>query len=432
MKLYAKLLSFYFTILPIALHTQVPLELTVSAKNFGPLRILCACNPNDSQKLTPIANNLSCLLQASHQFSLIKQNHPIPITKDDIAQHARNGFPLALFLSQQDQHAYWHLYDTLSVQYIKGKKIDTNILDTPQIALAIADQIWPELTSQQSSFISLIAACKQEPGLTKKRSKYSLYLMHPFLSTNQLKHIKITTTGSAIAPRWHPHKPILFYSQHTPTNVRLMATDTQKKSWVVTSFDGQNLTPTIARNGRTIIVISGGCCTKLYEYTFDESTQKRHFVCLTPMPGDFISPTFINDNDIIFCHINQNNGPRLGILNLTTHAYEWLPLKAALCPAVSPDGATVAFCKKIDGIYQLHTYGLKTKKERQITHGKQHIDECSWSACGNFLTCTIENDQTSRIAVINVHTGAINYLTPINECWAYPHWSARLTLPLKF
>ncbi len=414
-------------------HAQETLDIEVHAQSFEPMRILCALEKPVGNYLPTLANTmLTPLLEATRQFKVVCQEITTPKTKQDIEQHARANLPLALFLSNQDQAISWHLYDTFDVQHIKGAKINTRSLTPAETAIVIADQLWPELTSQKSSFKSLLAACKQEPGRTKKRPRFSLQLMHPFLSTQQCKPIALVTEGSNLAPRWHPRKLILFYSHHTPTNVRLMALDQRKQPWKVTSFDGQNLTPTISAENKTIMVISGGSNTKLYEYTVDTNTQKRTFVCLTPSAGDFISPAFINNHELVFCHINEKNVPHLGILDLRNHHYNWLDVGAALSPAVSPDGSTIAFCKKVNGVYQLFTYNLATKQERKITTTAGHVDECSWSPCGNFIACAIEDEQTSRIGVINIQTGAVKYLTPIKEYWSYPRWSPTLSIPFGF
>lgn len=415
------------------INAQNAVDLTLSANTFEPLNIVCATAPAQSKALEPIIRyGIAPLLQATKQFKITHLEQDAPHTKQELSAHAQTGFSLALYFAGTPQSIDWRLFDTLGAQQLKGKKITPNSLSTTETAIMAADQVWQELVNQQSSFLSLIAACKQEPGKSKKRMRSSIYLMHPFLPQSSFKYQPLVTDGNNIAPRWHPSKATLFYSHHRPTNVCLKAIDRYKNSWTISSFDGQNLTPTISSSGKTILVISGGTHTKLYEYLRDPKTKKHAFVCITIQEGDFISPHFINDHELVFCHIGTNNVPKLGMLNTNNHQISWLGLGAALCPCVSPNGEQIAFCKKINGIYQLFTYDLKTQKERQITHGKEDADECSWSPCGNFIACSLETDHTSRIAIVDANTGVVRYLTPTGEHWSYPRWSPRLTLPFGF
>jgi len=382
----------------------------------------------DAKKM--IEHYLVSLLGATKQFAVTTRFMAEPNKKKEMQALAGEGYPLVLFFSGDNEMIAWRLYDTMNAQLVKGKKSYRHRLLDAEWAIVIADQIWSELTSQDGSFSSLIATCKQRRH--RKGCCQDLYLIHPFYTTEQFEPIKVVDKGNNFAPRWHRRRSVIFYSQHTPVNVRLMSVDSMYISRIITSFDGQNMTPAISGKGRVVLAISGKQNTKLYEYFFNRKKRKGRFICLTHEPGDFISPSFLNENELVFCYVNTRNIPQLGILDLTDQSIAWLDVGRALCPAVSPSGRHIAYCKRVDGAYQLFIYDRETKDERQLTKCNGHKDECSWSPCGNYIVCCVEQGNASRIALIDVDTQIMRYLTPLKEQWSYPNWSPMLEIPFAY
>jgi len=422
---------FCFLFFPVVLIGASPVELTISSERHESMPLLVVLDSGMETGAKKVVKNfLAPLLRATKQFAVSISVMAEPQTKKEMQQLVTKGYPLAIFFSGDDEKIFWRLYDVMSVQLVKGVKSGREELSDAQWAIVLADQIWPQLTGQDGSFSSLIAVCR-ESTKRKKQHARDLYLIHPFYTTEQFEPIKIVDRGNNIAPRWHRRRSVIFYSQHMPTNVRLMSVDSGLVRRVITSFDGQNMTPAISNKGRVVIALSNEQNTQLYEYSFDNQARKGSFNRLTHEPGDFISPSFLSENEIIFCHVNKRNVPQLGILDLSKNVIEWLNVGRALCPAVSAFGR-IAYCKRVDGVYQLFTYDRETHEERQLTKRGDHKDECSWSPCGNYITCCIERGEASRIAIVDVDTEAMQYLTPLADQWSYPSWSPRLSIPFAY
>lgn len=409
-----------------------PLEITVNPAHAGQLPLACViAQPAAAWLTTFVTDVVAPLLGATQQMRVLTYRADTPHSKSDMAVYTAQGCALALFFvaGGSDRELEWRLYDTLGAVQLKGRHSVRAADSLAEWAVHLVDAIWPELTSQRGSFASLIAACKQAPH-NKKRVNNELFVVHPFLSNKQFAPIKLAT-GYNVAPRWHSHKPLIYFSRHTPFNVRLLSVD-GTHCRVVMNADGQNLTPTVSREGRVVLVRSEYEHTRLYEYHFDQATHKSILTCLTRGDGDYFSPWFIDEQRVVFCHINAQSVPQLGILTLANKAIEWLALGAALRPSVSPDGKLIAFCKKVNDRYQVFVYNLATKRVEQLTHDATDKDEVSWSPCGNFIACSIATAQTSRIALVDVQTKNLRFITPKGEHWSCPCWSPYLAVPFAF
>ena len=408
------------------------LELVIDTKNYQAMPLLVVLDETVASEIQQVVSHyVSSLLGATQQFKVVQRTMKEPKKKQELRKLADEGFPLALFFSDDRHDMTWRLYDLMSGELIKGKKCKRKNLSDVQWSIIIAEEIWPLLTSQEGSFSSLIAASKQSLNKSKRPGR-DLYLIHPFLSAEKFSPICIVKRGNNFAPRWHCHKSVIFYSQHTLVNVRLMSVDSNHISRIITSFEGQNMTPAISSKGRVVLALSSSQHTQLYEYIYDQEDHKGRFVRLTREMGDFISPSFLTEDKIVFCYIDVNNRPKLGVLDLKAKKIQWLSVGSALCPAVNPVAHQIAFCKKVNGIYQLFSYDLDSQEERQLTKGAGHKDECSWSPCGNYITCSVEQGDDSRIGLLDVNTLVMRYLTPRNEQWAYPSWSGRLKVPFSY
>lgn len=415
-----------------AVVVAVPLEITVKSAAAGAMPIACIMQePAPTWLVSFVSDLIAPLLGATKQMDVLVSKATLPRTKSDMAHYAERGCALALFFSAgaSEHDLEWRLYDTLTVAQLKGKRCvrDGSLAEW---ALHIVDSVWPEITSQRGSFASLIVACKQAPH-NKKRIKNELFLFHPFLSFKQYAPIKMAT-GHNLAPRWHPQKPLIYFSQHTPFNVRLLSVDQHGSCRVVMNVEGQNMTPTVSPTGRVVLAFSDHGHTRLYEYCFDKTRCKGELTCLTYGNGDYLSPSFIDDNRVVFCQLNDNSVPRLGILTLDGKTIEWLSLGSALCPSVNRRGDRIAFCKKVDGFYQVFSYTIANKSVEQLTKDATHKDEVSWSPCGNYVVCGAQTAKISRIAIVDVQTKALRYITPANERWSDPCWSPYLLLPFVF
>jgi len=414
----------------ISVLADAPLEFAVTAQSFQPLKLLCAVDETSGADCQRTAQQCAQLLTASGQFLATVERMPLPTTKQPMADLVQRGYAVALFFSGDEREIYWRLYDTFDVQLLVGKKNNIDASAGYELAVTIAGHVFQLLTNQDNSFTSLVAACKRLPG--RGRTQAALCLIHPFFDLGVFVPVVLVAKGNNFGPRWHSTRSVIFYSQHMPTNIRLMSVDSQKISRVITNFDGQNMTPAIASDGRVVLALSTKKGMQLFNYHFDESSKKGVFAQLTHEKGDCISPSFLNSDEVVFCHIDERNVPRIGVLEISTQKTRWL-VSGALCPMASPTGREFVYCKRINGFLQVFIYTISSQKMRQLTRdAKGHKDECSWSPCGNYIVCSVELGRGSRIAVVCVNDGALRFITPANEYWSSPCWSPALYLPFSF
>jgi Tol biopolymer transport system component len=408
------------------------LEFVIDATSYEPLHLLCVIDSRAHESVrTLVEKYVALLLRSTRQFDVVVRFQDVQKTKKYMQSLLEEGFPLVIFWEGTDKMVTWRLYDTMSVELIKGKEHVCGALSRDQWSIAIASALWPELTSERGSFASLIVACKHRAGKNGRMLR-DIYLLHPFFTHDLFKPVKLVACGNNFAPRWHSCRDMIFFSRHAPTNVCLMSVDAARVVRTITSFDGQNMTPTISKKGRVVLSLSNNDSIALYEYIFNKQDKRGVFKRLTRAHGDFISPSFINEKEVVFCYVNDRNVPSLGIIQVDTQHVSWLSVGRAVCPAASPDGSRIAFCKKDHGTYQVYLYECATKQEEQLTCCVGNKDECSWSACGNYLVCCVEKGDSSRLALVDVHTKVLRYITPEHEKWSYPSWSSHLSLPFFF
>ena len=65
----------------------------------------------------------------------------------------------------------------------------------------------------------------------------------------------VQTPTINVSPRWNNDgkRPLLFYSENTNSNMRMMAVDLHKKRVVASNFDGLNMLPAFAPDGKSVI-----------------------------------------------------------------------------------------------------------------------------------------------------------------------------------
>ena len=73
---------------------------------------------------------------------------------------------------------------------------------------------------------------------------------------------------------------------------------------------------------------------------------------------------------------------------------------------------------------QLFLYDFSSKKEKQVTSDAGHKQECTWSACGNYLAYTVVEGKNQRIVSHSLLTGKNKFLTPEGKVCTYPCWSS--------
>lgn len=405
-------------------------EMNLQPKKFAPVKVafvLGATSKSVLEKQKEALNLKSIAQSVSKDFSFSGQFNSdifyldsLP-KKSDLKKWYDQGYGFTVALSFTKEGDYQLiLYDNSEQEAFFATKVQLEgEVPLNYVSHKISDQIFPNLTSKKTSFSSLIAACKKEQ-ITQKKYVYHIYLFYPSEFENRTKIVSYDTLN--IAPRWSQKYPLLYYSQHTPTNVRLASVNALRQNRVVTNFDGLNMTPAFSKNGSVVVSLTQNGYGVLCKYEFDNKRKKGSYVSLTSPHYHAVSPDFIGEDKIVFCMI-ENKKPRIAILDLQSKKIEKITNVFSTSPSYSSVKNSVAYCKKVNGLSQVFSYNLKTKEDKQLTFSNFNKDECFWSGCGNYIVFSQDKLKYSQIACINLVNNKVVTLTPINEHWCYPNWS---------
>lgn len=370
--------------------------------------------------IAPIAHKMA------HCFSFTKQcvvsvasADEMPSKKQIRAVKEKEKSLLLVVLSSLKDKYEWRVYDTMTGLLLQTRQYRKKETLPRIVAYALADQIWPLLTGQEGFFSTKIAYCKK---VINKHVKH-IYIAD-FDGSNEQAMVEAPTIN--IAPRWNHNRsrPLLFYSDYAPMNVRLKVADLSKKTYVASNFDGLNMIPAFCDDGSKVVycVSQGNGCCQLYYH------DKNCFKNITQNQGNNVSPSFSADgNMVFFCSDFETRSPQLYVYNVATNVTERLT-SGGYCasPRYSSQAHKIAYSKLIAGVMQLFVYDVASKQHEQLTTDNANKQECAWSPCGNWLIYSIGLPcKPSRIAMMNRHSKVSQFLTEAAYDCNYPDWSPR-------
>lgn len=415
------ILFFFISFLSAHEHVQPSqMQVTVTAKKSAPVKIIFAQLGTDTalQQITQlIANDFLATGQFDPQIVTLEKLY----TKTEMKKFFEDGVGFVLFLNKVNNALYeMRLYDTSEQEMIFGKKVkQKGQLSLSGLAHTMSDHVWPLLTGKKSSFASVIAATQKIKPTSKKEYSY-IYVFYP--TEHAHKKLIVNSPTLNIIPRWNPTKPLLYFSQHTPFNVRLVSVDPLKNQHIVANFDGLNMTPAFSEHGSIIISITKDGHGVLCKYFFDDERKRGVFRGVTSKAIHAVSPSFIDEDRVVFCLIKDRQ-PTIAILDLKTKLIEKITTSFSVSPSYSKAKNALVYCRKVNGFMQIFIYDCAKKEHRQLTFDASDKDECSWSPCGNMLVFSVDTGATSRIALFNIVAKKMTYITPADESWGYPSWS---------
>jgi len=275
--------------------TIEPLPIEVHAQKTGAIKfaiVLITDNYHSNDDAT-LLDNLGYYLKkdleftkqfkvgggSPHELFALKSNP----SKQYLQELHQNGYEFALFIRQSDDSISidWRLYDLDTCAMIKGQRYKkTGPLHhhgqsecTRIWAHSIADGVWPELAQVPGFFSTKIAYCKDIKDAHARAIKH-IYIADYDGSYEQ---VLINTHTLNVAPRWNVDTafPVLFYSEHTSVNVRLMMTTMEKKRQIVVNFDGLTMLPSFSYDGKRVAFCASrgdGVCDL---YCYDQGNLKR-------------------------------------------------------------------------------------------------------------------------------------------------------------
>ena len=375
---------------------------------------------SDKPELRDIAQIIKKDFEYRSQFAVDIKQLSCRLGKHDIKQLYKDGYHLALFINYVDEATVeWRLYSTHQSTMVKGKKYIKRGPELRAWAHNISDAVWPVVTNTPGFFSTKIAYCKEVPLSTGHHYKHIYVADYDGSNAQPL----VTSSTISVAPRWNRdgEYPIVFYSECTTSNIRLMATDMKKRRKIVSNFDGLNMLPAFSRDGTKVVYCASrgdGCC-QLYYY------EKGVFRRLTHNNGNNISPVFSENADkVFFCSDFQTGMPQIFCYDLVTDVFERLT-DSGYCasPAYCASKQMLAYTKIVKGVSQIFLYNLVSKEHKQVTFDASNKEECSWSVCGTYLAHSVQEGISNRIALYDLITNERRFITPASERCSYPAWS---------
>jgi len=403
------------------MYADAPLSIEVHAKQFAKVKLFIGVVGDAS--LDALAQVVKKDLAFTGQFDVTVRAVNAVTATSDVTSLFTQGYPLALFLSmpKKEQEVAWRLYDTSSAMMLAGKQCHKRGSSDNGWAHTISDALWPVLTAQDGFFSSRIAYCK-EAVLKGKRKVQHIYIAD-YDGSNEQCIVKTPTVN--VAPRFNRDavNPLLFYSESTSSNIRLMVMDTQHRRTIASNFDGINMLPTFSQDGKRVVYCASrgnGSC-QLYYF------EKGNFKCLTSSNGNNISPSLTDDgNRLFYCSDGNDGKPQIYCLDLVTGGQPRQITKgtgAAFSSCYCGKRNLLAYTKKTNGFMQVFVYDEKKGIHEQLTFDASNKDECSWSPCGSHLLYCVEQGTKSMLAMLTMQTKQQRFITASKDACSYPTWS---------
>ncbi len=417
---------------------------TVTAQKFEKMPLLIVVH-SPKRELRKILTFLQHDLSFTNQFDVQITELREPVReKNSFNTWAEQGYPLVLIVEENNAQITWRLYDTSSINMIKGQQLQSS--EQPNAtAHALADQMWPALTGSTGFFSSKLVYSKMAQRRGRNIKKH-LLIRDATDTTGHSEQLLVNSPTINVSPRWNrdAKSPLVLYSEYTKSNVRLVAVNMEGKRSIVSNFDGVNMQVSYSHDGKEVVyclsrpplpTLPSHTTTQLYHYTVDESGEPK-VKRLTPLAGNNFAPCWGPGNSIFYASdLGSLGNPKIhwqcfdngNVTPITNAGF-------CVSPTYSPATNRLAYSKMVKGRMQLFLHDLDTKKEEQITFDPASKDECCWSPCGNLLAFVAEQPGTgkNRIGIFNLMTREQKMLTPPNEDCGYPHWSPIYSqLPMK-
>ena len=409
------------------------LEVTHDMQKSAPrqaMALLIAVTANADNDLMQVARILAKNLERSGQFVVTVKGFAVPQKENDLTQLFDAQFPLEIFLNSSDEGKAigWRLYDVPDKKLIKGKKYYKRGKLLHGYADNIADDLWPVLTSQPSSFSSKLAYVKKRDTLGKKKRDRSVVCIAN--SDGSQEQIIIPKLGTYVALYWHhdTHNPCLFCSEFTRFNVRLISSNLQRQMRTVLNLKGTCVGISVAHDNNKSVYCRSGT---IWQYAYDPVQKQGVHKPLIHNEGKNVSPTLLDTGDIIFC--SDSGTLRKGCSSLGPKIYRYAGRDGSITritnegycvgPSYCKRTNKIAYSKKINGVMQLCIYDCSKNVDTQITFDAGNkIDSC-WSPCGTSIVYCYQKDRASRIAIIHARMKKVVFVTPATEYCSCPSWS---------
>lgn len=411
----------FFYICAFVLNAQLHAEsinLSVSnAQKHEKVKILICIVDNPSDDLTQMTQLVKKALEFKEQCIIDIRFIPRMLKKQEALAHTEYSY--ILFVHDHPHHYDWHLFDIAGQSMIKNKKVAKKGDVKRGWAYAFADSVAEVLTNDPAFFSTKIAYAKEMQQ--KNGTHYTHLYIADYDGSNP--ELLVSTPTINVSPRWNndANRPLLFYSENTNANMRMIATDMKKKRVIASNFDGLNMLPSFSPDGLSVVYCATRGSGKCQLYRWSGKQLKN----LTNNNGNNFAPAYSADGkEIFFSSDFQNGQPQIYSYHIDTQELNQItPEGYCVSPTYCAHTHKLGYAKLVNGVMQLFSYDFKSKKHTQLTFDNVQKDECVWSACGTFLMCPYDNGKTSKITLFNTITGKYTHLTNGKESCYYPAWS---------
>jgi TolB protein len=400
---------------------QIDVSTTLAITAHGQSRIPIHCIWCTQEGDRVYQEALIRALEFSGQCTITAEVGNLPIERAAIKAERARGYPLVLYADPRQESGYvWRLYDTATGQMLGGKryqKADKKISGN-SLAHHAADDIHRLLHGKPGPFCSRIAYVQTE-GDSVTRAVRSIVCSVAYDGTDCEE--LLISRQVIVAPFFHPaaRSHTLFYSEFTPTNVRIMALDGARRIRSVIDWDGTHVGIGMARERSEVVYCSSGqiwCCA------YDPIARAaRHVMVVDRYKGSpCASPNLLPDGTVVFCA-----GGALLLYDPSTKQVS--PITAgcyAVSPAYSPEMHAIAYSRRVDGVFQIYWYDCASKTHMPVTTGNRDAVDPAISPCGNYIAYVRDEGKTTSIIVEHRGTHMQHRITPPGKRCAYPVWSS--------
>jgi TolB protein len=384
---------------------------------------------NDDEQLMFVAKLLAQNLERSGQFKVDISAFKVPSKQAELEKLFDAKYPLEIFLEHDDNGSAikWRLYDVPDKKLIKGMKYTKRGKFSHGYADNIADELWPILTSEPSSFSTKLAYVKR----TAPKGKRQQSIICIANSDGSQEQVIVPKLGTYVSLYWHSdaHNPCLFCSEFTRYNVRFASANMHGRKTTVLDLKGTCVGISVSHDNNKAVYCRSGT---IWLYSYDAHSRQGVHSVLISNEGKNVSPTLLNNGDVIFCSDAASlrkdkaasQGPKIYRYNAKDGTVTLLT-KDGYCvgPSYCAANGKIAYSKRIDGVMQLFIYDPKRTKETQATFDAGNKIDCSWSPCGRYVVYCYQRERSSRIVMIHVAMKHRTYITPAKEFCTCPAWS---------
>ena len=390
--------------------------------------VLITIGEYDRKSLNVVSEVIAKDLEFTGQFSVALSHKEVVPHKKEIKALEASGYSVAIFIEGDKKGRAFdiRMYDVKKAAMVtdRGYEVDKKSELPRGWGHAIADLVLEKLTKNKGFFSSKMCYCKQVAGDRQV-----------CIADYDGAHEQVVARAHMlIAPRWNldEDEPAIFYSKYTSTNIRLMKRDlVTGKQGAVASYEGLNMLPTFSFvRDEMILCLSCKGSNQLYSAVYNKKKKEYKFTQLTFNSGNNISPTLLDNGDIVFCSDFESSLPQLYKLIRATGDMTCMSGTDQVCfaPLYCPVNKKVAYSKMIDGTAQIFIYSILMGTEKQLTVDAGHKQEVTWSPCGNYLAYEFSLGNQKRIAIQSLLTGKRTFITSETDACRYPSWSLNFTI----